>query len=288
MVDDDALDAILRAGRPAGDDGAVVVDGLRCPTISKNTSPTNRPMLCVHGLGHDSWDWAPFFVRCKNSVLALDLPGFGFADKPAERRWDLAVLVDAVLAAAAALPAPPVVVASSLGGHVALLAALRQPEAFAGLALCAPGGIVQVPAPMQALLRAYYSVDAIGGRPEGEVVGNSRKIFARSGLAIDDELAARKLAVRRSRRARAFAVPFAGVVDDVFRHVVLDQLSQLRTRALICVGEQDVVVPPEACAAAARTLGCRFVSFPGVGHCPHLEVPDLFADVVLSFAEGSR
>jgi pimeloyl-ACP methyl ester carboxylesterase len=297
-VDDDSLAATLRNAQPATLPGvetfALDVHGIGCPTVALGRG---RPILCVHGLGHDSFDWTPFFVQCTQARLAgradvrtvaLDLPGFGLADKPADAKWDLQMLVDAVLAAARSCGEPPVVVASSLGGHVAILAALQDPFAFARLFLCAPGGLVNVPSPMQSLLRAYYSVDAIAGRPEGELVTNSRKIFATGGSAVDDVLAARKLSVRRSSRAREFAVPFAGYVDDVFRHVVLDRMRDLRVPVAILVGERDVVVPPQACAEAARAISCRFTVMPNVGHCPHLEAPAAFADAVLSFVAAGN
>lgn len=289
-VDDMQLAATLRAGQPAtlpgSEHGVLDVRGIGCPTVALGQG---APILCVHGLGHDSFDWTPLFVQCTQTrsadvrLHAIDLPGFGLADKPADGRWELQLLVDAVLAAAAACGQPPVVVASSLGGHVAILAALQRPQAFAKLMLCAPGGLVNVPSPMQSLLRAYYSVDAIAGRPEGELVTNSRKIFAVGGSAADDLLAARKLSVRRSARAREFAVPFAGYVDDVFRHVVIERVRDLRVPVAILVGERDVVVPPQACAEAARAISCRFTMMPNVGHCPHLEAPTAFADAVLSF-----
>ena len=291
---DEALAAALRAGRPAGEEGVLMVNGLGCSTVAAGKG---APILCVHGLGHDAWDWSPFFVRCANPdaprarLTAIDLPGFGLGDKPAVSptgAWDLPLLVDAVVAAAESIIASsgekPVVVASSLGGHVAVLAALRRPELFRKLFLCAPGGLVTAPAPMQRLLRAYYSVDSISERPEREVVANSHKIFAAHGLPIDDALAARKLIVRRSSRAREFAVPFAGVVDDVFHHVISDRIQELRVPTLILVGERDVVVPPDSCATAARRLGCRFISMNNIGHCPHLEAPDAFADAALTFA----
>lgn len=297
-VDDAQLAATLRAGQPAGlsgaEHGVLDVRGIGCPTVALGRG---APILCIHGLGHDSFDWTPFFVQCTQAtaagranvrVHAIDLPGFGLADKPADATYDLQLLVDAVLAVADACGAPPVVVASSLGGHIAILAALQRPTAFARMFLCAPGGLVSAPSPMQALLRAYYGVDAIAGRPEGELVTNSRKIFATGGSAVDDVLAARKLSVRRSSRAREFAVPFAGYVDDVFRHGIFDRMRDLRVPVAILVGERDMVVAPDACAAAARSISCRFTVMPNVGHCPHLEAPAPFADAVLSFVAAGN
>jgi pimeloyl-ACP methyl ester carboxylesterase len=287
-VDDSLLAGVLRAGRPQGEPGLVTVRGIGCPTIANGSG---RPVLCVHGLGHDAWDWTPFFVRCSNraALLAFDLPGFGLADKPADNTvaYDMSLFVEAILAAAAQSPEPPVVVGSSLGGHIALMAALQKPDAFSQLVLAAPGGVVDVPRPMQAIAHAYYSVDAICARSEDEIVGNSRKIFARSGNRFDDVLAARKLAVHRSDRKREFAIPFAGIVKDVFNHVVLDRIASIRIPTLVLSGSRDVVVPPDACAAAARRMNARFVSFDGIGHCPHIEAADQFADVVMSFIEGN-
>jgi pimeloyl-ACP methyl ester carboxylesterase len=284
VVDDALLVATLRAGRPAGEPGLLEVDGVRTPTV---TAGQGRATLCVHGLGHDAWDFAPLMARCQHKLrlTAMDLPGFGLSDKPA-RTWDLEVLVQAVLHAAAAQPEPPLVVASSLGGHVALLAALRAPTAFSGLVLLAPGGLVDLPPAGQDIARRYYSVDAISTRKEDEVVRNSHRIFPDHGLVLDDQLAARKLAVRRSQRQREFAVPFAGVVDDVFRHLVRDRIDAIRVPTLMITGVLDAVVSPTACAEAARRMRWPLRTLSGVGHCPHLEVPDTVAEAVLSFANA--
>ncbi|HEY4220578.1 MAG TPA: alpha/beta hydrolase, partial [Myxococcota bacterium] len=277
----------LAAGRPDGNASVLTVQGIACATIAAGAG---RPVLCVHGLGHDAWDFAPFFVRCSKSasLLALDLPGFGLADKPAHARYDMDLYVDTVLAAARSMSSPPVVVASSLGGHIAMVASMREPSTFSKLLLAAPGGLVDAPAPLQAVLRGYYRVDAIAQRNEAEIVSNSHRIFAAQDTALDHELAARKLAVRRSDRAQEFAVPFSGIVDDVFRHVIRDRVQEIRVPTLIISGERDVVVPPDACSVAARRMGARFVAMRNVGHCPHLEVPDAFADLALNFINSGN
>jgi pimeloyl-ACP methyl ester carboxylesterase len=292
QVDDALLARTLRHGRPLGNETIHALSGVACPVISKGAG---APLLFVHGLGHDSWDWAPLFVRCSKTArcVSFDLPGFGLSDKPAlppSGRWDLRVHVDALLQVAEHIlqenGQAPVVVASSLGGHLAILAALEQPALFHKLALLSPGGLVDAPKLLQASVRAYYTVDAIASRPEAEILHNSRRIFAIPGNPLDDQLAARKLAVRRSLRAHEFAVPFSGVVDDVFRHVVIRSFPQLRVPVLLISGEKDVVVPAAACAEPARRLGCRFELLHGIGHCPHLEHADALADMLLAFASA--
>jgi pimeloyl-ACP methyl ester carboxylesterase len=279
-LDDAALLALLGAGRPEGEPGSLTVDGAACPLLRAGAG---RPMLFVHGLGHDAWDWSPLwqsFVQ-RNTCVALDLPGFGLADKPAT--VTLQTLVRALFVAAEVCGAPPVVVASSLGGHVALLAALEAPQRFAGLVLLATGGLVVVPEALQAQLRHYYSVDAIYGRSEAEIVGNSRRIFFNSAHPLSDALARRKLAVHRSSMRTAFARPFASVVDDVFRWPVRDRMNALKVPALFLSGAGDVVVPPDACRAGAAASGNRFILLDDVGHCPHLEAPERTARHIEEF-----
>ncbi len=267
----------LAAGRPAGRASHVQVGGVLCPVITAGDGPA---VVFVHGLGHDAWDWAQLFARRPAHLryVAVDLPGFGLADKP-DRAYPLALLVDAVLAV---LEGPSVVVGSSLGGHVAMLAALRAPARIAGLALLDPGGLVEAPAAVQQAARAYYAEDAIVARPESDIVGNCRRIFAVPS-DVSDRLAARKLLVHRSPLAREFARPCARVVDDVFRHPV--RLADLRAPTLFVQGEHDVVVPAAAVEAAAARLRAPYRLLRATGHCPHLESVDQTMDVLLPFVE---
>jgi pimeloyl-ACP methyl ester carboxylesterase len=278
VVDEGQLRAILAAGRPAATQG---------------TSPDGRHVVFVHGLGHDAWDFGPLMARLPDGVTghAVDLPGFGVGllDAPAAP-LSLATLVDSVLSQAASCPRPPVVVASSLGGHAALLAALARPEAFAGLALLAPGGLVEVPAPTQAVLRRYYAVDAILGRGDDEIVANSRRIFARPH-PLSDALAARKLAWHRAPpdARQRFAVPFSTVIDDVFARPVRRDVHRLRGRLplLSIFGAGDVVVPLASGRALEDAAGARLVILDRVGHCPHLEDPDATARLVFDFVRAT-
>ena len=279
---DDARGA-LAAGRPAGAASDIVVDGVRCPVV---TAGAGRPVVFVHGLGHDQWDWAPLFARRPAHLryVAVDLPGFGFADKDLPAGDAITRLVDAVLAVLDAQGGPAVVVGSSLGGHVAMWAALRAPARVAGLCLLDPGGLVEAPAAVQHAARTYYAFDAIRARSEAEIVGNSRRIFAVPG-DVSDALAARKLIVHRSPLRDDFARPFARVVDDVFRWPVVARLDELRCPTTFVHGAHDVVVPAAVVEAAAARLGAPFRLLPATGHCPHLESVDQTMDVLLPFVE---
>lgn len=292
-VTDVELRAMLAAGR-ADSMGLATskfleVEGIRCPYV---VAGTGAPVLLVHGLGHDLWDWTDLFALRPShlSFSALDLPGFGLAEKP-DRDYPLALLGAAILAAAsetkARTGAAPVVVASSLGGHVAMLAALQAPEAFAGLVLVSPGGLVRVGFPTEVAARAYYSEKAILRRSSREIVANCLRIFRdRSPRALS--LAARKLAVHRSSNAKAFARPFSRVVTDVFKHPVQDRLSDIVPPVCMVFGTEDKVVPPNWCRNAAPKIGkrgARVVALDGLGHLPMVEDPPRFWSAVRSFVD---
>lgn len=275
----DEAEAALAAGRPQGTPSRVVVQGLRCPVV---TAGEGKPVVFVHGLGHDCWDWAPIFARrpAGTRFVALDLPGFGLSDKP-DRDYPLALLAEAVLAVC---DEPAVVVGSSLGGHVAMLAALRAPAKVRGLLLLDTGGLIEAPVATQQAARAYYAEAAIVARSDADIVSNSRRIFA-TPTDVCERLAARKLAVHRSPLRAEFARPFARVVDDVFRHPVLARLGDLACPTAFVHGDCDVVVPVAPVQAAAARIGAPFTLLRGVGHTPHLESVDETMDVLLPFVD---
>jgi pimeloyl-ACP methyl ester carboxylesterase len=276
-VDDALLAAVLADGRPP---------------LAVGSAP--ETILYVHGLGHDAWDFGRMVERHNSesqlSARVMDMPGFGppLLDKPATP-VTMAMLVDAVVQAARACPRPPVICASSLGGHVALFAAMQHPGVFAGLSLLAPGGLVEVPSATQAVLRAYYSVDGIMGRKDDEIVRNSRRIFVRP-QAVSEALATRKLCWHRSSRAmkERFAVPFSSIVGDVFGCYLGGSIHQLQGVPMqVIFGEGDVVVPLSSGRLLERACGARLHILRGVGHTPHLEDPDTTWRLVSDFARAA-
>jgi pimeloyl-ACP methyl ester carboxylesterase len=109
---------------------------------------------------------APRFrvVRIRRRLYRLELPADPLTDYERE--------VDDVLAVARTLGEPCLLVGHSSGGVVALEAAVRDPEAFAGLALYEPPVVIDQPVGGDALIIARAADTA--GRP-----GKALSIFLR-------------------------------------------------------------------------------------------------------------
>jgi pimeloyl-ACP methyl ester carboxylesterase len=99
-------------------------------------------ILLIHGAAHGAWCWReviPDLSAMGHTVRAIDLPSHG-DDPPPYTEVTLDSYADAILAA---LAEPAVVVAHSMGGYPATLAAERAPDLFQHLIyVCA-----YVPAP---------------------------------------------------------------------------------------------------------------------------------------------
>src|SRR5262245_24455205 len=99
-----------------------------------------QPVVAMHPLGLDSSAFEGFghvLARRGMRTIAVDLPGFGRTPLP-DRPLTPAVMAEPVIELARSLPMPPLVLGVSMGGRVALEAALTAPDAFRAVIAIAP------------------------------------------------------------------------------------------------------------------------------------------------------
>lgn len=109
-------------------------------TLHRREWGTGQPVIALHPLGLDSSGFEGFgavLAQAGLQTIAVDLPGFGRTPVP-DRPLTPAVMAEPIVALARSLPTPPVVLGISMGGRVALEAALLAPEAFRGAIAIAP------------------------------------------------------------------------------------------------------------------------------------------------------
>ncbi len=111
-----------------------VADDLRPPWRT-----SGLPVVFNHGIGTNLGIWSSWVpvVAARHPMVRFDMRGFGQSPVPsADHRWTFDELVDDLLEVAATTGAKKVhVVGESIGGTIALVAALKAPERFASIAV---------------------------------------------------------------------------------------------------------------------------------------------------------
>jgi pimeloyl-ACP methyl ester carboxylesterase len=190
------------------------------------------------------------------------------------------------------LGGPAAVAGHSLGGAVALLAALRRPDLVSALALVSSAGLGrELPLFLRAMCLpgADRLVEVVGPvlvRALGRV-GPLRRRFAGGGaVEILAPVLAEALDLYRRRQAiRAFTTALravAGTGGQQARYVLADRLGELAVPVLVVWGSGDRVLPLVHGLRAAEAARGRFEVLE-CGHSPMLEAAARFTDVLRDF-----
>ncbi len=267
---------------PGPDQRDTFVDGVRWR--SREAPGRGNPVVYIHGHLASSASWKEVLVAASagRPAIAVDLPGFGYSDRPWP--WDYTAAGEArglVRYLEVRGIRKAVLVGNSLGGAEAMLVAAEHPDLVEGLVLVAPatpGGPIPWPVRILRTRGLGDLVLALAFRPFVGF-GLRHRMYARASrvtdAAIDD--AWRPLGVPGTRRAALQAIrvdpkPYRGLEGRV------------RVPTLVLWGERDRMLPaPEGERLASKIPGARLVILPDAGHLPQRERPDTFAAAVAGF-----
>ncbi|MFD4550458.1 alpha/beta fold hydrolase [Streptomyces sp. NPDC058466] len=258
---------------------------------------TGRPggpvVMLAHGFGCDQNMWrlvTPLLER-DFTVVAFDHVGAGRSDLSAWSRRRYSTLegyTEDVLEICRELALGPVTfVGHSVSAMMGVLAAAREPRAFAGLVLLAPspcfiddpvsgyrGGfsaedIDELLESLDANYLGWSSAMApvIMGNPERPELGEE---LTNSFCRTDPEI------------ARVFA-------RVTFLSDNRDDLARVRVPVLVAQCSSDAIAPPEVGAfVQAQIPGSRLITLNATGHCPQLAAPQETAAAIAAFAGAAR
>ena len=227
-------------------------------------------------------------------AVALDMPGFGRADRLERTRPILPQLDSFVRAAiehvAAASPTGQVVVAgNSLGGCVSLRAAQRKGLPLAGVVPIAPAGldlarwiaIVEGAWAVQAILRSPFPMPE---RVIRELVGRAYRQLAvahptRADAEVVDGFTSSFATKRDVVRMLAIARRLRPEIASPF------ELGWIECPVLVIWGENDRMVSARGAARITEAVaGSRAELIVDCGHCPQIEYPERIAHLLAAFA----
>lgn len=272
--------------RPAAPGRFVEIDGQRIHLVERGRR--GPLLLLLHGYlaSQAIWQGALDGLADRCRVKAIDLPGSGYSDRPAAAPYDLPWFADRVLALADALGAgadagPLLLGGHSLGGAVALHAAVRRPERVAGLVLVAPFVYAPAPPPGLRLARRWpgpmrrFFRSPIGRRLVASMV--RRAVYTASEQPHLVRANARRLLDHLDAAGGWHAATRVGL--QAHEHCPGPELAaRVRTPSLICWGLEDRAHDPGLGARLRCDLAApsRLVYFPGAAHNCHEEQPRRF------------
>jgi pimeloyl-ACP methyl ester carboxylesterase len=249
------------------------------------------PLVLVHGLGGIIENWsalAPALAE-RHRVLVPDLPGHGRSAPLPEAR-DLDALAEAVLAIADGEEMGGAVwFGHSLGGLVAVRAAVLRPETVRGIVLAAAAGIGS------ASRAARVTLAVLGLARPGRVIAPFRHAWAHSrlgrrvafgwwGIADPDAL--------EPELAEAFLVGPAHHTDtrQAARALLVSdprgELDRVTCPCLCLWGASDNWVRPDDGMEYARRLDAPLRTIAGCGHLLIGERPDACLAAIRDFLES--
>ncbi len=252
------------------------------------------PMVLVHGWSDSADTWRHTLAtlgRADRSAIAIDLPGFGKAD-PIEPGLILPQLDAFIDGVAKSVGPGAVFVGNSLGGCVSMRLAERN-DRLGGVVAVAPAGLdmprwfsviqrdpairrlISLPLPLpRAALRAGV----------GRVY--SSLAFAKPD-AIDPEVIRSFTRYFKDRRSVAALLENGRRLLPELRDPF--ELERIRIPLLMVWGTEDrMVYPTGADRVLATVPGSRLELIEGCGHCPQIEEPRLFPQMLLDFAGWGR
>ena len=258
-------------------------------------------VLLFHGKNFSSDYWAPTIAGLSNAgyrVIAPDQIGFGKSSKPdvAYHFDDLAVNTQALLASLHIKQVS--VIANSMGGMLGVRFARLYPQVVQKLVLENPLGLEDYskdipPQNNENLLKLEMAQTELSYR-------RFLQSYFPNWQPSYEKFVEVYVRVQKGPDYPAYAKTSVLTYQMIAEKPVVNDLPQLKMPVLLVIGQKDRTVfgrrfaPPEA----VKTLGnfpelgkraqavipnAQLVPVENVGHVPHVEAPDQFVKIVLSF-----
>ena len=265
---------------------SIVAGGIR---TNYHDAGAGSPVLLIHGSGPGVSAWANWRLAIpelaqRSRVIAPDMVGFGFTDRPAGIAYTMDTWINHAVGLMDALELPVVdLVGNSFGGGLALALAIRHPQRVRRLVLM---GAVGVPFPITPGLDAVW-----GYEPSFEAMRKLLDIFAYDRKLVSDELA--ELRYQASIRpgfqesfSAMFPAPRQRWVDALASRE--EDIRKLPHETLIIHGRDDQVIPLSTSLTFSQWISrSQLHVFGRCGHWTQIEHASRFARLVGDFLAES-
>jgi pimeloyl-ACP methyl ester carboxylesterase len=242
------------------------------------------PVILIHGSGpgvtsYANWRLVLPALAENFRVLAPDMVGFGFSERPANIKYGVQTWADQVVGLMDTLDLPKAhLVGNSFGGAIALRIATQHPDRVGKLVLM---GSMGVPFPITEGLERVW-----GYEPSFENMRKVLDVFAYSRELVNDELAEVRY---RGSIQPGFQESFAAMFPAPRQRWVEamctpeDDIRRLPHRTLIVHGREDQVIPVQTSLRLMELIDNADLSV--FSHCGHWSMIERTKDFNRSVSE---
>jgi len=235
------------------------------------------PVILIHGSGpgvtsYANWRLVLPALAENFRVLAPDMVGFGFSERPVNIEYGVQTWADQVVGLMDTLELPTAhLVGNSFGGAIALRIATQHPDRVGKLVLM---GSMGVPFPITEGLERVW-----GYEPSFENMRKVLDVFAYSRELVNDELAEVRY---RGSIQPGFQESFAAMFPAPRQRWVEamctpeDEIRRLPHRTLIVHGREDQVIPVQTSLRLEELIDNADLSV--FSHCGHWSMIERTAD----------
>ncbi len=238
--------------------------------------PKNDVIILLHGIGASSERWLKLMPLLSRDfyVLAPDIIGFGYSDKP-DASYTMEFFTDFVMNfidSMGVIDKKITMIGSSLGGHIAAEFAIRYPNILSNLILVSPAGVMDhtTPALNDYILASMYPT-----------VEHALKAFRNMTDEEHIDMNYVKSFVNRMRLPNAKYAFLASMMGSKISNLK-GRLHMIKVRTLVIWGENDKILPVEN-AEEFRRANIKVIVMRSTGHIPFVDKPEEFYRLVIDF-----
>ncbi|MCB0221255.1 MAG: alpha/beta hydrolase [Chrysiogenetes bacterium] len=253
-----------------------------------------RNVVLVHGFGSGSFTWEGIQERVPEgyTAWALDLPGFGFSEKPENLDYGLPRFAETVTSFIRQEIGRPVVLAgNSMGGATTIWAAANYPEWIAGAVPIDAAG-AKLPdegmPPVFHILRVPVLGPALFNVPQRFATAMTiRQIYGHKDRVSEELIDYYYGLSRLPGAANSWRLSLLDLVDKTEGGAVLDEMPKIKQDVLLMLGGKDPWISRDAMRQFQEKMPqAELKVYEDLGHVPMEEDPARVAPDLYGFADG--
>lgn len=257
----------------------------------------DKTIIFIHGLGSYGPAWKNNVAELQQHFrcLVIDLPGYGKSSK-GNYEGSMPFFAKAVKDFGDALNLEKVVLAGhSMGGQIAIVAALAYSDWVEELILVAPAGFETFHKGQKEWFREVITYDGVRLTTVDQIKENMAWNFY--DMPKDAEfMITDRIAMRNATDFPGYCHIIPQSVSGMVDTPVFDDLPLLKVKTLVIYGENDNLIPNRflnpgttkaiAQKGAERIPDCRLEMIDKAGHFVHFEQADAVNQLMLNFLQG--